>query len=59
MYWQLSNDGLKTAGVFTTPKWRLIQGLLDVGNAAAHGNEKEFTEVDVRRMIDFAEANCA
>jgi len=52
------NDALRNAGVFTTPKWRHVQGLLDVGNAAAHGDEKEFTEADVRRMIDFAEANC-
>jgi len=52
------NDGLKTAGVFTTPKWRQIQSHLDVGNAAAHGKEKDFTAVDVEKMIDFAEANC-
>jgi hypothetical protein len=52
------NDGLKTAGAFSTPKWRQIQGLLDIGNAAAHGSEAEFTEADVGRMIDFADANC-
>lgn len=52
------NEGLRTAGVFSTPKWRQIQSLLDVGNAAAHGSISEFTEGDVKRMFEFAEANC-
>jgi len=52
------NDGLRNAGVFSTPKWRQVQSLLDVGNAAAHGSESEFIGADVGRMIDFAESNC-
>lgn len=52
------NDGLRTAGVFSTAKWRQVQSLMDVGNAAAHGNEGEFKETGVRRMIDFVETNC-
>ncbi len=52
------NEKLKTNGVFPQPKWRLIQSHLDIGNAAAHGQDSEFTDDDVNRMIEFAEANC-
>ena len=52
------NDRLKNGGVFSTPKWRQIQSLLDVGNSAAHGRTSEFSEDDVKRMIDFIRSNC-
>ncbi|AMV25144.1 hypothetical protein VT84_12165 [Gemmata sp. SH-PL17] len=52
------NDSLKSAGKLTQPKWRLVQSLLDVGNAAAHGKEQEFNDDDVKRLLDFVEANC-
>lgn len=52
------NDELKKRNVFATPRWRHIQGLLDVGNSAAHGKTDEFTDNDVRRLLDFAKDNC-
>ena len=52
------NEALRAAGVFPQPKWRHIQSLLDIGNAAAHGSEAEFTNDDVTRLITFVEANC-
>jgi hypothetical protein len=53
------NDALRNAKVFAMLKWRQIQSLLDIGNAAAHGKADEFTEADVSRMVDFAEVNCS
>lgn len=52
------NDRLKSAGVFAVPKWRLIQGYLDVGNAAAHGKQEEFSPTDVTQLLMFAQTNC-
>lgn len=52
------NDELKRGGTFSTNKWRLIQSLLDAGNAAAHGNEDEISKECVQRMIDFIESQC-
>lgn len=52
------NESLKKAGVFSVPKWRHVQSLLDVGNSAAHGKDSEFSEEDVKRMLAFAETNC-
>jgi len=52
------NDNLKNAGAFSLPKWRHVQSLLDVGNAAAHGKESAFSVEDVRRLLTFAESNC-
>jgi len=52
------NDTLKKMKVFSVPKWRQVQACLDVGNAAAHGKDTEFTADDVRRFLDFARVNC-
>ena len=52
------NDNLKNVAVFSAPKWRHIQSLLDIGNSAAHGKDTEFTDADVKRMIDFIEVEC-
>ncbi len=53
------NDRLKKEGVFSKPKWFQIQGLLAVGNSAAHGKTDEFEDGDVRRMLEFIRANCS
>jgi hypothetical protein len=52
------NDSLKLAGAFSVPKWRQIQTCLDVGNAAAHGKESEFSADDVSRLLDFSRITC-
>lgn len=52
------NDELKSVGALSTAKWRLVQGHLGVGNAAAHGKTDDFTENDVKQMLDFAKSNC-
>jgi hypothetical protein len=52
------NDELKKRNVFALPRWRQIQGFLDVGNSAAHGKIEEFNESDVRRVLDFEKNNC-
>lgn len=52
------NDSLKKSSVFSVPKWRLIQSLLDVGNAAAHGKISEISEGEVSRLLEFIEVNC-
>lgn len=52
------NENLKKAGVFSVPKWRHIQSLIDVGNLAAHGKDAEYSEEDVKRMIALAQTNC-
>jgi hypothetical protein len=52
------NERLKTAGIFAIPRWRLIQGFLDVGNSAAHGKQEEFSSTDVTQLLMFAQANC-
>jgi flavin-dependent dehydrogenase len=53
------NESLKRASIFTTPKWRQVQVYLDIGNAAAHGDEKGFTRAEVEKLLEFIEANCA
>lgn len=52
------NESLRKASIFTTPKWRQVQVYLDTGNAAAHGDEKGFTTADVKKLLEFIEANC-
>jgi hypothetical protein len=52
------NDALKKAGEFSVPKWRQIQGYLDIGNAAAHGKEADISDKDVERLLEFAETTC-
>lgn len=52
------NDRLRKDGIFSVPRWRQIQGLLDVGNAAAHGKVESFTGTDVARILEFVEENC-
>ena len=52
------NDQLRKLGVFSTPKWREIQSLLDLGNAAAHGKDADFSSGDVHRMVTFAKTAC-
>jgi hypothetical protein len=46
------NDGLKKAGRFTQPQWRMVQSWLDIGNAAAHGNFDQYKQDDVTKLID-------
>lgn len=52
------NENLKKASIFSVPKWRQVQVYLDIGNAAAHGDEKGFTQADVEKLLEFIEANC-
>lgn len=52
------NDELKTANTHSVAQWRQIQAHLDVGNAAAHGKTDEFDDDAVRRMLEYARANC-
>jgi hypothetical protein len=52
------NDRLKGVGKLSVPKWRLIQGYLDVGNAAAHGRIDDFTRQNVEQLLSFAQATC-
>jgi hypothetical protein len=46
------NDGLRDAGRYNKPQWRLIQTWLDIGNAAAHGKFSDYDATAVARMID-------
>jgi hypothetical protein len=48
------NECPKSGGIFAIPKWRLIQGYLDIGNAAAHGKDGDFNPADVRQLLSFA-----
>ena len=52
------NESLKKASVFSVPKWRQVQVYLDIGNAAAHGDEASFSPADVEKLLQFIEANC-
>lgn len=52
------NDDLKKAGEYSVPKWRQIQTHVDVGNSAAHGKTDEFTDDQVRQLLEYARANC-
>ena len=52
------NDDLKKSGEYSAPKWRQLQAYLDVGNAAAHGKPDEFSEDDVRQLLEYARMNC-
>ena len=54
----LLNDELKKRDVVSVPKWRQIQSMLDVGNAAAHGKTTEYEANDVVRMLQYARDNC-
>lgn len=52
------NDALKAQQKLSQPKWRLIQSLLDVGNAAAHGKIDQFGPGEVNQMLTWIESNC-
>ena len=52
------NDSLKNEGIFATPKWRIVQSHLDVGNSAAHGKNEEFSEENVKSMFEFIKNTC-
>jgi len=52
------NDSLKRVGVFSIPKWRQVQTCLDIGNAAAHGKDDQFSADDIRRALEFVRAAC-
>ena len=45
------NEGLKTAGVYAKPQWRLVQAWLDLGNAAAHGQFDDYDASEVDRTL--------
>jgi hypothetical protein len=51
------NDKLQKAQEFSTPRWRLIQWCLDIGNAAAHGRIDQYTVKDVEQVLQFLKAN--
>lgn len=46
------NDRLKGAGLLTQPRWRGVQKMLDIGNAAAHGKFDQYSDGEVARMLD-------
>lgn len=50
------NDRLKEAGLLTQPRWRGVRTMLDVGNAAAHGEFDQYDHGDVAKMLDDIEA---
>lgn len=50
------NTDLKTANIYNQPQWRQIQAWLDIGNDSAHGNFINFSDDDVKRMLDGIEA---
>lgn len=52
------NDELRKVGVFSTPKWRLVQGYLDLGNAAAHGKLDDVSSAEVTQMLGFVRTTC-
>lgn len=45
------NDLLKQAGVYAKPRWRQVQSWLDIGNAAAHGENDDYDAAQVREML--------
>ena len=49
------NDGLRDAGHYAKPQWRLVQAWLDMGNSAAHGEFDAYTSADAARLIDDVE----
>jgi len=52
------NESLRQRDVFSKPRWRQIQTHLDVGNEAAHGNEDQFNDSDVRKLLEFIVEAC-
>jgi hypothetical protein len=52
------NEALKKASIFPIPKWRQVQVLLDIGNAAAHGKTSDLSEAEVAKLLDFIAVNC-
>lgn len=49
------NNELKKAGRYGQPRWRRVQALLDIGNAAAHGKFDEYNSDDVKTIIEEVE----
>jgi len=47
------NELLWKGRVYDKIKWRLIQGYIDLGNYAAHGDFEKYKEDDVRDMLDW------
>lgn len=52
------NDDLKKRQAYSKPHWRHIQGHIDTGNHAAHGETGKYTNDDVKNLLVFARANC-
>lgn len=50
------NDRLKEVGLLTQPRWRGVRTMLDVGNAAAHGEFDQYDHSDVAKMLGDVEA---
>lgn len=46
------NDRLREEGLLTQPRWRGVRTMLDVGNAAAHGEFDQYDHGDVAKMLD-------
>ena len=46
------NESLKNAGVYHQPMWRQVQAWTDIGNSAAHGDFHEYTQEQVRDMLE-------
>lgn len=47
----LSNK-LRKRGLLNLPEWRQIQAWTDIGNSAAHGKFSDYTEDDVKNMLN-------
>ncbi len=47
------NDALLAAGALKKHEWLQIKSYADVGNAAAHGKFDEYTEEEVRAMLEW------
>jgi len=45
------NTNLKEKGRYPKSQWRLIQGWLDIGNDAAHGNFDNYSHKDINKLI--------
>ena len=46
------SDKLRKKGFLNLPEWRQIQAWTDIGNSAAHGKFSDYTEDDVKNMLN-------
>ena len=45
-------DKLRKKGFLSLPEWRQIQAWTDIGNSAAHGKFDDYSEEDVKNMLN-------